>query len=1579
MTKAFHKISSCFLLIAVLPFSAFPQTTAQSHHIEHPDARPPGHPKTSLGITKKAPSPLRNKKLNPFHSSFSQPPYRDRYRNQKTLSRHSSNNKNPSPLINPSGIPTSDSTEPVCDLQGFATKTGSALAQHILSMDFSCLGKLFDEAEKSIRIRAFRTQNMLSVAQVTEQRANSYNGNDELLGNYYLWLRTGFYNYFYHAEEMDWLPDNKTQIDRAMIQALTAFMENPNFYTISREHGIVLTEVLTGTDNAEQQAHFLPVYKQYLKQFNQNYLDEDTMAIVVNSIFTALFRGHQNADFQSAVDGNRELISILRNFALSDWILGTSMEWLAGNAALELARFLQYEEASIYSDVLSSVQDIFNRYDFFSGAGFEISIWALKNVLYFEKCERFQVCGIKEQLKNQVFSTGKYQCHEASVLIQSQNLMEEELMNACEILAHQETYFHEKLMTRQIPVEDDYNDTLEAVVFKDSRNYVLYSDLFFGNDTDNGGIYLEGDPSDPSNTARFFAYRATWLKGEPVWNLEHEYIHYLDGRYNLYGSFADYKIDTHNTVWWAEGLAEYISLKDDNPQASRLLFESTQIPALNNIIKTTYNSSLEFVYRWSYFAIRFMFEEHPEEVSRFLNYFRAGEYDSYLEYLNNSIGSKYNTAFSEWLEDLKSKYIHTIRLPVGESLANNNIPDRIDLSSYFLSTQDLSFQVTSSNPSTLQVEIVEGRFLVLKPRLPGVSEITITASSNDNSVDVIFSVTVVPSIRTFAVRFDDLSTFDRTTTIDLSKYVEGPPKRDIIFSAESLNPNVASVHIEGSLLTITALRKGSARIRYLGEYEGIRARGIFHINIVDGESFAGEYCFGQPSDTGQAYISEISLAGKRIADHRNKTYSLSNAGNVNTIYVFVNSSYTLDVIAGTASTAGRDSTNRVEAWVDWNTDNTFSSETEKVMDEQVVLSSTNVFPKVSSVLKAPEGTEQGYKRLRVRISSTEENYPSACSNYESGETEDHLVWVYPGFVNIVVNDIAGEKQSVLKIKTSTKEIPLSEVFYVNDHSPLTYSARSLDPNQVQVQIENNKLIIRKPPSAKNFQPAKIILKAAASGHGAEKELSVVFEPYTLPLVLSAETLSGEEETRHSFVRVTNNSNQDGVVYITGRDDSGRVRGPISLSLKARSSAHFNSTDLAKGNTDKGLTGSLGSGQGNWRLTLESDLDFHAAAYIRLNGGAFVTSMNELTALERNGDSYNYFVPIFNPASNQRQRSLLKLFNPNDSEARVRITGTDDQGRSQNVQLTLSPQTSKMITALDLENGAEDLEGRLGNGQGKWRLSLSSSHSLDVMNLMENPTGHLSNLSESSDEGVQKILLPAQDNRHGFIRIINHSGEDGEVTITATDDLSRRYPSISLPISALEAKHFNSFDLQNGNEDKGLPYAGLGPPQGMWRLKFESDLNISVFSYMRSSDGFLTSLNGMLSPSSSHRQIPYDESRYTTWFFNPGSNQNQRSSLRFINTDINQPAFVSIRGVDDKGNLSGEVSFTVPAGSTKTLDALELETGRALGLGAGSASDLRGALGDGQGKWHLRINTGWPVSIMNLLESPNGYISNLSFP
>ena len=481
---------------------------------------------------------------------------------------------------------------------------------------------------------------------------------------------------------------------------------------------------------------------------------------------------------------------------------------------------------------------------------------------------------------------------------------------------------------------------------------------------------------------------------------------------------------------------------------------------------------------------------------------------------------------------------------------------------------------------------------------------------------------------------------------------------------------------------------------------------------------------------------------------------------------------------------------------------------------------------------------------------------------------------------------------------------------------------------------------------------------ATGGGGTVQTLdfeATIQGPMRMPLVAAE-----GDAARQGFVRVVNRGAEAGVVRISAVDDAGSRRTGPELSLGPGETVNFNSRDLEAGNPAKGLTGGTGSGAGDWRLELRSTLDMDALAYVRTADG-FLTAMHDVAALAKTG----WVVPTFNPASNTEQVSSLRLGNLGDEHAVATITGVDDRGASPGgaVQVDIPANASVTLSAVELEGGSDRARGSLGDGVGKWRLAVASDGDLAVTGLLESPGGHLSNLSSGplrpDREGVVTVgLFPSAGTRHGFVRIVNRSPEDGEVRIDAYDDLGWRYEPLALAVGAGRTVHLNSDDLELGNADKGLS-GRTGRGSGDWRLQMRSPLDIEVLAYVRTPDGFLAAM---------HDSVARSGRRYEVATFNPGSNIRQASRLRIVNPG-DRPAHVSIAGIDDAGVSPGDVvRLTVDPGAARTVSAAELE---------GGWYGLIGRLGDGRGKWRVSIDSEREVLVMNLLESPTGHLSNLS--
>ena len=220
---------------------------------------------------------------------------------------------------------------------------------------------------------------------------------------------------------------------------------------------------------------------------------------------------------------------------------------------------------------------------------------------------------------------------------------------------------------------------------------------------------------------------------------------------------------------------------------------------------------------------------------------------------------------------------------------------------------------------------------------------------------------------------------------------------------------------------------------------------------------------------------------------------------------------------------------------------------------------------------------------------------------------------------------------------------------------------------------------------------------------------------------------GDANDRQGFVRIINRGNMDGSVEIGVQDDTNGDFETLTLPLQANQSVHFNSEHLETGE-GADWTDGIGDGQGDWRLTLSSELDLDVLAYIRRTSDGFLTSMHDF--VRRTGTD-TYEVAFFNPGKNPDQVSHLRILNTGALDAPVSISGTDSAGgpSAGTVVLTVPAGTARSFSSQELEAGHDDFSGALGTGTGKWRLTVTSEQPIRVMSLLENRvTGHLTNLS-----------------------------------------------------------------------------------------------------------------------------------------------------------------------------------------------------------------------------------------------------------
>ncbi len=279
-------------------------------------------------------------------------------------------------------------------------------------------------------------------------------------------------------------------------------------------------------------------------------------------------------------------------------------------------------------------------------------------------------------------------------------------------------------------------------------------------------------------------------------------------------------------------------------------------------------------------------------------------------------------------------------------------------------------------------------------------------------------------------------------------------------------------------------------------------------------------------------------------------------------------------------------------------------------------------------------------------------------------------------------------------------------------------------------------------------------------------------------------------SRQGFVRIVNRSDEDGHAFVEAVDDAG-VRAPRTrLEIGARQAVHFNSEDLENGSAAVGLAGIGPPTAGDWRLSVVSALDLEALSYVRTEDG-FVAAMHDVLP--------DAMAQFFNPASNRRQRSILRVVNTEAEPAKWTAGGYDDRGqwRPMAGSLLVRPQHALTLTARALE----ETHG-LGDGRGKWRLRVRGFPWF-AMSLLESPTGHLANLSTAPDNAAPLAdgrtlhrlpLFPAAGGpRQGFARVVNRSYASGTVSIEAVDDGGDRFGPLELALRPRRARQGRATD------------------------------------------------------------------------------------------------------------------------------------------------------------------------------------------
>ncbi|MGW6918076.1 collagenase [Kitasatospora sp. NPDC054939] len=549
-----------------------------------------------------------------------------------------------------------------CSAADFTSRTGSALVQQIKASDADCINRLFNLTGNDA-YWAFREAQMVSVADALRSTASAYPGDNRgSIAQLVLYLRAGYFVQWYNSAAVG---SYGSTLKNATRGALDAFFNSPRSRDVTAVNAGILGEAVVLIDSALENGRYLPVVKRILTDYNAaTHNGVPGMAGAVNSVFTVLFRGHQNG-FLPAVEADPSVLDTLYGFAASNGsLLGTDFGYLTYNATRELGRFVQY--SSLRPKVRPLLKGLAQQS---SPSGRTAYQWAAVAEMTGEYDEGnagyYGTTDAVSRLRSGILTTSS-SCS-SSIRIIGQQVTADNADAACRSLNAQDAYFHAVAKDRG-PVAGDLNGSIEVVVFDSPFDYQVFAAAIYGINTDNGGMYLEGNPSAAGNQPRFLAYEAAWAKPAfEVWNLNHEYTHYLDGRFDMHGDF-DANVTTP-TIWWIEGFAEYVSYSYRKLSYDAAITAAGQHTyKLSTLFDTTYeNTNSERTYRWGYLAVRYMLEKHRADVDAVLAKYRTGDWNGARTLLKSTIGTRYDADFDAWLTACAAGACGTTQPPANQA------------------------------------------------------------------------------------------------------------------------------------------------------------------------------------------------------------------------------------------------------------------------------------------------------------------------------------------------------------------------------------------------------------------------------------------------------------------------------------------------------------------------------------------------------------------------------------------------------------------------------------------------------------------------------------------------------------------------------------------------------------------------------------------------------------------------------------------------------------------------------------------------------------------------------------------------
>lgn len=501
--------------------------------------------------------------------------------------------------------------------------------------------------------RLYNDANMQTVAHAVVARVAQYTPTSgQSIRQLLTFLRAGTYVAFYSSGALV----HSAQTVADITDALSRFSSNAYFLDLSKDHANVIYSYVSLAGNFDStRTAFAPTVLSYLAAMVANTGSSNYgLYSAQNGIYYFLYRGLNNNDPAFIAYMNNQpatLVTLLKNAAI--YFKRSLSDDDGYYSDMAVTAVLGYTSLLAYSNhkaaAMDGLGDVLAAYPRLSGPWMA----AVNNIDYYGgDCARYSVCTaeIKQEILTKAFPN-TFSFDDGRVVIRTAIPLPKatQLYHAMKQVDAQ----YKRKTQESEPLPGDPNAVLNMYVYGSRAEYEDFQYFLFGLGTDNGGMYIEKDGT-------FYTYERT--PADSIYTLEellrHEYVHYLNGRFTIHGSFGETNYSNDRLTWFEEGSAEFFagSTQAEGAKVRKIMVsqignDGVARMTLRDIPGSGYSSGFQF-YRYAGLLFNYLDEKRPATLLQLFKALRANDiaaFDALVQGLTSDAAAQQEyAAYLDW-------------------------------------------------------------------------------------------------------------------------------------------------------------------------------------------------------------------------------------------------------------------------------------------------------------------------------------------------------------------------------------------------------------------------------------------------------------------------------------------------------------------------------------------------------------------------------------------------------------------------------------------------------------------------------------------------------------------------------------------------------------------------------------------------------------------------------------------------------------------------------------------------------------------------------------------------------------------